>query len=213
MRRSILLTVAVALVVAAPAAAQDPVPTTPTTPVPVEPAPPATATLSIALERINGANKTALAGDRVVVRGTLDPYVEGQKAHVRLYHGGRRLQGRPVKIRAGRSGRKGTFVLNFTTKAVGRLTVRATHDATPQLAKAVAQPRSFDVLPRRVGAGSRSRAIRALQQRLRRLGYVPGRAGSFDDRTARAVLAFRKVTGMARTTVASGDVLRALARG
>nr|MBA3748869.1 L,D-transpeptidase [Solirubrobacterales bacterium] len=56
-------------------------------------------------------------------------------------------------------------------------------------------------------------SIRALQRRLRRLGYVTGRAGVFDGRTARAVLAFRKVTGMARTTSASVAVMRALARG
>jgi hypothetical protein len=45
------------------------------------------------------------------------------------------------------------------------------------------------------------------------LGYVVGRRGLFDDRTARAVLAFRKVTGMARTTNASSEVFKALGRG
>jgi peptidoglycan hydrolase-like protein with peptidoglycan-binding domain len=61
----------------------------------------------------------------------------------------------------------------------------------------------------RSGRGS----IRALQRRLARLGYVVGERGVFDDRTSRAVLAFRKVTGMARTTEATIDVMRALARG
>ena len=56
-------------------------------------------------------------------------------------------------------------------------------------------------------------SIRALQRRLKRLGYVTGRSGAFDGRTARAVLAFRKVTGMERTTSASTAVMRALARG
>jgi L,D-transpeptidase catalytic domain len=52
-----------------------------------------------------------------------------------------------------------------------------------------------------------------LQSKLKALGYVPGRRGVYDDRTARAVLAFRKVTGMARTFAASHDVMRRLARG
>jgi peptidoglycan hydrolase-like protein with peptidoglycan-binding domain len=52
-----------------------------------------------------------------------------------------------------------------------------------------------------------------LQQRLTALGYVVGARGVFDARTARAVLAFRKVTGMARTTNAGADVFRALAHG
>jgi peptidoglycan hydrolase-like protein with peptidoglycan-binding domain len=212
MRRSILLTVVLALAAAAPAAAQDPVtPPPPPPPPPPVPLPPATGTLSIALERVNHANAAALAGDRVLVRGTLNPYVAGQRVHVRLYRDSKRLRVKTVTVRPGRSGRKGTFVVNFQSEALGRLTVRATHDATPQLVKLVAKPRSFDLLPRRVGPGSSSRAVRGLQKQLKRSGYVIGRFGSFDDRTARAVLAFRKVSGMARTTSASTEVLRRLA--
>ena len=50
------------------------------------------------------------------------------------------------------------------------------------------------------GPGARGPAVRLLQQRLAAKGYVVGQRGLFDQRTARAVLAFRKVTGMARTT-------------
>jgi len=52
-----------------------------------------------------------------------------------------------------------------------------------------------------------------LQQRLKALGYVTGAKGVYDARTARAVLAFRKVTGMARTQDATEDVFRKLAHG
>jgi peptidoglycan hydrolase-like protein with peptidoglycan-binding domain len=69
------------------------------------------------------------------------------------------------------------------------------------------------VLPRRVGGRSGARAVRALQRRLDALGYVVGAPGRLDARTARAVLAFRKVTGMARTTSADLAVMRRLARG
>jgi lipoprotein-anchoring transpeptidase ErfK/SrfK len=55
--------------------------------------------------------------------------------------------------------------------------------------------------------------VRALQRRLSRLGYDVGVRGAYDDRTQRAVLAFRKVTGMARTSAASSRVMRKLARG
>jgi hypothetical protein len=221
MRRSILLAIAAALLVAAPAAAQDavppPPPTTPTTPTPpappAEPVPPAIGARTGAREGGNRRPPPGRAGARRRGRGTPTPDVAGQRVHVRLYRGSKRLQAKTVSIRPGRSGRKGTFLLNFAPEAVGRLTVRATHDATPELARAVAAPRGFEVLPRHVGPGSGSRAIRALQRKLRSLGYVPGSPGSFDDRTARAVLAFRKVIGMARTTSASTAVLSALARG
>jgi peptidoglycan hydrolase-like protein with peptidoglycan-binding domain len=63
------------------------------------------------------------------------------------------------------------------------------------------------------GPGARGPAVRLLQQQLSSLGYVVGQRGLFDERTGRAVLAFRKVTGMARTTGASADVFAALAKG
>ena len=46
-----------------------------------------------------------------------------------------------------------------------------------------------------------------MQDRLKALGYVIGQYGVNDGRTQRAVLAFRKVTGMARTTSADPAVL------
>jgi peptidoglycan hydrolase-like protein with peptidoglycan-binding domain len=61
--------------------------------------------------------------------------------------------------------------------------------------------------------GARGPAVRLLQSRLAALGYVVGKRGLFDERTARAVLAFRKVSGMARTTNASSEVFKALAKG
>jgi peptidoglycan hydrolase-like protein with peptidoglycan-binding domain len=55
--------------------------------------------------------------------------------------------------------------------------------------------------------------VRLLQQRLAAKGYVVGQRGLFDDRTARAVLAFRKVTGMARTTSADTGLFKAVLAG
>jgi lipoprotein-anchoring transpeptidase ErfK/SrfK len=69
------------------------------------------------------------------------------------------------------------------------------------------------VLPLRATPGATGLAVRTLQRKLRALGYVVGTPGVYDGRTARAVMAFRKVTGMARTFVASEDVFRRLARG
>ena len=66
----------------------------------------------------------------------------------------------------------------------------------------MAKPVRVDVAALRARPGARGPAVRLLQQRLAAKGYVVGQRGLFDQRTARAVLAFRKVTGMARTTVA-----------
>jgi hypothetical protein len=61
--------------------------------------------------------------------------------------------------------------------------------------------------------GSRGMGVRALQRRLKDLGYVTPVNGSYGGSTGRAVLAFRKVNGFARTTSAGRSVFRRLARG
>lgn len=199
-----------------PPAATTPVPatTTPTTPAapPAAPAPaPAAGTLSFVLERVNGSARAVLAGDRFRVRGRVTPYVAGEKVVVRFYRDGRKVTARSVTPQ--KSGAHGRFALGFSSRTPGTITVRASHRRTAKLDTLVARAHRVEVLPRRARPGSRGLAVRILQQRLDRLGYVVGRRGTYDERTARAVLAFRKVSGMARTTDASEEVFRRLARG
>jgi peptidoglycan hydrolase-like protein with peptidoglycan-binding domain len=224
MRRLIALSPALlALIASAPAAAQEPSPST-AAPAPTTAAPapttvptatpvPAQGSLRLTLERVNGKAATVLAGDRIRVRGTVTPYVQGQAVTVRFYRGMRKVAARRVMVKATRGGAGGTFVLGYETRSAGPVIVRASHRATAQQQTMVARPRGLHVLPTRIGSGSKAWAVRLLQRKLKALGYVPGRAGVYDARTARAVLAFRKVTGMARTSDASKDVLRRLTRG
>jgi hypothetical protein len=214
------------LAVAGPAAAQStptppstatpPTTATPpsTTTPPPAPAPaPATGTLGLTLEKVNGRSAAILAGTRFRVRGTVKPYVAGQTVVVRFYRGERKIASKKVTIKATKNGQAGQFVLGYRAKKAGHITVRASHRATAQLATLVAKGRGVDVLPLRARPGSKGLAVRILQQRLKALGYVIGAKGVYDARTARAVLAFRKVTGMARTQDASEDVFRKLAHG
>jgi hypothetical protein len=165
--------------------------------------------MRIKLERVHAGR--VLAGDRWRVRGTVRPYVAGQRAVVRLYVRGRKIAARAVRIAP--AGSAGRFAIHFRRRASGRVTVRASHRATAELGTAVARPVHVTVLARRAAPGSRGIVVRKLQARLARLGYVVGRRGIYDARTARAVLAFRKMTGLARTTLASEEVFRRLARG
>jgi L,D-transpeptidase-like protein/putative peptidoglycan binding protein len=182
-----------------------------TTPPPAPPA--AIGALGLTLEKVNGASAAILAGDRFRIRGAVKPYVAGQTVVVRFYRGARKIASKKVTIKASKNGQAGMFVLGYRAKKAGHITVRASHRATPQLATLVAKGRGVDVLPLRASPGSKGLAVRVLQQRLKALGYVIGAKGVFDARTARAVLAFRKVTGMARTQEASKEVFRKLAHG
>lgn len=208
MRFPVALLVVLLAALAPPAArAQSPGPApAPAAPVPVE------AALTLTAERVGGSRATTLTGSPVRVRGTTSAFVAGQTAVVRFYERGRKRAARRVALRPGPDG-TGIFMLSYKPRLPGPLSIRAAHDPTPQLGGLAARAKTIDVLPRRVQPRSGRASIRALQRRLRGLGYVTGRAGVFDGRTSRAVLAFRKVTGMARTTSASVGVMRALARG
>jgi lipoprotein-anchoring transpeptidase ErfK/SrfK len=82
-----------------------------------------------------------------------------------------------------------------TTTTSGPATTRATAAPLPGL-----------------GIGARGQAVTALEAKLAAMKYDPGTVdGYFDSTTAFAVMAFQKVTGMARTGRATDDVVAAVA--
>ena len=212
MRRLLTLTVLSSLLVAVPAAAQaPPAPVPPPAPAPApvpspEPAPtPAPeAELTLATER----DRAVLARRDFSVAGRLTPAVAGETVVVRVSRGGTKLAARSVQVDA-----EGAYRVRMSVRRAGTVVVRASHAATEQLGTATAKARTLDVLPRSVAGGQRGESVRLMQRHLKKRGYVIGRAGRFDARTARAVLAFRKVSGIARTTRADRTVMRRLADG
>ncbi|MGI9099610.1 MAG: L,D-transpeptidase family protein [Solirubrobacteraceae bacterium] len=196
---------AAAALPAAPALAQAPAAPAPA-PAPVQ------TQMTLTLERVGGIRSTVLTGSHVRVRGTVGAYVPNETVTVRISSSGHKVLAKHVAIEPDPSG-SGGFELSYRATRIGRLVVRAAHDPTPVLGALAATGRSVDVLPRRVGRRSGRSAVRALQRRLRGLGYVVGAPGAYDARTARAVLAFRKVTRMVRRSEASSSVMRAIARG
>ncbi|MEA2156118.1 MAG: hypothetical protein QOE11_2258 [Solirubrobacteraceae bacterium] len=210
MRQTTVLLALLAVALApASALAQAPAPVPPA--VPPAPAPVQTQ-MTLALKGIGGTRATVLARAPVRILGSLAAFVPGEQVTVRITSNGHKLLARRVAISPGAAG-TGVFALTYRPVRSGRLVVRAVHDATAALGALSAVGHSVDVLPRRVGPASPKSAVRALQRRLARLGFVVGSPGAFDARTQRAVLAFRKVTSMPRTTQASSSVMRAIARG
>jgi lipoprotein-anchoring transpeptidase ErfK/SrfK len=213
----LIVTLSVLAIGFAPAAASAQTPLAPPLPPPPPPPPPPVApvqtqtTTTLTLERV-GARSTVLTGSPVRVRGTTGAFVAGETVTVRFFIAGRLRAERSAPLTPRGDG-TGGFEVAYEPRRPGTLKIRAVHEATPALGPLAASGESADVIPRSVPRRAGSASIRALQRRLRRLGYVTGRRGSFDARTARAVLAFRKVTGMKRTTSASIGVMRAIARG
>ena len=168
--------------------------------------------LSLTPERVT-ANRLALAGQPWRVRVVMQPWVEGQTATVRFYRHGHKLRVVNVNLLASSTGKSGYALVAFQTSTPGAVQIKATHLATPTAPQLVAKPVKVDVAALKAGPGARGPAVRLLQQRLAAKGYVVGQRGLFDDRTARAVLAFRKVAGMARTTAADTGLFKAVLAG
>ena len=211
MRRAATLIIGILLPLTLPAmaGAQDPTPTPPApTPTPA-PAPAAAGTMALKLDRTHrlGKRRVVLRNDKLRVRGFVTPFVAGQRVTVRLYRGKQKLAAKSVLVK--QAGPNGVFQVSLTP-AIGRLTVRASHKATPQQATFAAKPVRVTGITPRAGPGDRGPTVRLLQSRLANLHYAVSRSGVFDDSTARAVVAYRKVRGWSRVGVASSDVIRGL---
>ena len=167
--------------------------------------------MALKLERVHrvGHDAVVLAGDRVRVRGLVRPFVPGQVVVVRLYRGRSKLAAKAVAVQPVPGGTDGGFVVAMKTGA-GKLTVRATHAATPAQAKFVAKARHVLVVRPRAAPGARGPIVRLVQRRLAGLHYAISRSGVFDASTARAVVAYRKLRGMSRVAVVSRRVVRGL---
>jgi len=208
MRRHFALSALAALAAAAPAAAQDqPVP-----PPPAPPPAPAGGQMTVVVDHV-GKFATTLTGRRWRVRGDVVPYVEGQHVVVRFFRDGKKFLAKRAAVKPGASGKAGHFKVSLSTKVSGTVTVRVTKEASATQLAIKAPAQHVLVLPDHVTPGTTGNAVRVLQRQLKALGYVPGRRGTYDARTGRAVLAFRKVSGLSRTSVADHAFFRRLANG
>jgi peptidoglycan hydrolase-like protein with peptidoglycan-binding domain len=206
MRRLIALSTMAVLAAAAPASAQDqPAP-------PPPPAPPAAGQMTVVVDHV-GKFATTLAGKRWRVRGDVVPYVEGQQVVVRFFRDGRKFLAKRAAVKPGASGKAGHFRVSLRTNVSGKVTVRVAKEASATQVALAVPAQHVLVLPDHVTPGATGNAVRVLQRRLKALGYVPGRRGTYDARTARAVLAFRKVSGLSRTSIADRALFRRLANG
>jgi hypothetical protein len=220
--RLILITTAALLAGAAPAAAQSPTPTpsptaTPVVPVPTPevtatpaPAPAAEGSLRIRVKAPyrNRGRKVALKGSKLIVKGVLRPAVARQRVVVRLTRGRKTLKTRAVRTRP-----DGRFRLKLKARATGRLAVRARHDRSRRILAARARTVRVRAFKPELQFGSRGAVLRLFQKGLKRMKYPVARTGVYDAATGRAVMAYRKVNGLARVETPSAGIVRRVLDG
>jgi hypothetical protein len=164
-------------------------------------APSARLTVSIGSYLRAGRRAVGIPGSRVRIRGRLEPHTLGAQVTVSLFRKSRRVQRKVVSVKP-----SGRFAVSLKPSKRGAHRVRVSQGTVSNSAR-------LHVVRPRAGGGSRGTAVRALQRRLKDLGYLAPVSGRYDGTTARAVLAFRKVNGFSRITSAGRNVFRRLARG
>jgi hypothetical protein len=212
-RRAPVISIALLAAASAPGAlAAEPSTTTPdATTQPAKPTP-APGRMSIAL---HGGISTRhgrffYGGQRVVVVGTVRPFVAGQTATLLVVRRGRVAH--RYRARIARSGRGGRFVVRFIARGTGGLRLVARHKATAGQSAFRARSLRLQVVHWQAGKGAHGLPVLVLQRALHSLAYTTPVTGGYDAATARAVLAFRKVNGMARNGFASSGVYAKLFR-
>jgi peptidoglycan hydrolase-like protein with peptidoglycan-binding domain len=196
----------------APAAAPAPTSSTPA-PAPA-PAPPSSAAgqIKLVIQRAFGKPPFVIAGSRMVVRGIVVPYVGGQKVKVSIYRDGRKVDVKTVSVLAIGNG-AGQFHLGYSSASAALVQVRAVHYATPEQAAFAGRSERVHYASPNLSPGARGASVRLLQSELNALHFVVPLNGVFDEATGRAVIAFRKMTGLARASYTNLSVFKRLQHG
>jgi hypothetical protein len=144
------------------------------------------------------------------IRGELRPYVAGQTVLVRLFRDGKQIHQQTEKLLPMPGGKVGYFQTPWKANNDGRIVVSAVHRATPELDTVRSDKERVLVVKPSAANGV---VVRLLQKGLSKLHYATSRSGVYDDATQRAVMAWRKMTGMARTFSLSEAVVRGVLAG
>ncbi len=152
-----------------------------------------------------------LTHERLVVEGEVKPYVAGQRVVVRFARDGRGVATRTVGVLAKGDG-TGRFRLGYASRRAGVVSVSATHAASSQQGAFSARAAGVRFVAPDMSVGAHGPAVSLLQSRLAAMHLAVPRSGVFDEGTAQAVIAYRKLTGLARVETTDARVLRLLRR-
>jgi hypothetical protein len=156
----------------------------------------------------SGKALVVLRGDRYQVRGVLAPALAGQAVELGVFRKNRR-----IAVRRTVTGADGSWAIRLRAARAGRLSLRAVHAASPQIAAAAGNRVIVFVERPHLDYGRGGLLVPLVQRGLARLHYAVSRSGVYDAATGRAVMAYRKVNGLARRYDANLTVVRNVLAG
>jgi hypothetical protein len=174
--------------------------------------PPAAGRIKLALPQVGGKPLFAGVGRRIVVRGTVTPYVAGQSVKLSVTRDGRRIFFRTVSVLPVANG-TGQFRVNFSSASAGVVQVQAAHAASATQLAFTGRSANVRVVNESLGVGASGASVRLLQSELAALHYAVPLNGVLDEATGRALVAYRKLTGLERIPFSGSQVFSRISGG
>jgi L,D-transpeptidase-like protein len=167
------------------------------------------ATVKIEIGHLHGGRARIMS--KVPVIGTVRPYAPGQSVEVSFFRNGRETQHRTVRVTKGKKG-SGAFRASIRIEGAGKYAASARHDPTARLGGDSSRRKSWRVSFPALHQGQCGDVVVGFKKAMRKMGYIANGGRCFGGKTARGVLAYRKVNDMERSFRAGkGLVKRAFA--
>jgi L,D-transpeptidase catalytic domain len=171
---------------------------------------PAEATVKVRPVKLDGGKARIMSTVRV--KGTLSPFVAGQKVAVDFFLDGRRIKHADLRVRKGKGG-AGAFEARIRLKEAGKYAVSARHAPTALLGGDSTVRKSWRVSFPSLHEGKCGPAVVGFKKAMRKMGYVANDGRCFGGKTARGVLAYRRVNGMAQNFHAGKGLVKRVYAG
>ena len=171
---------------------------------PPQPTPAPAATVKVKVGHLKGGRAEIM--QKVPVTGTLAPFVAGEEVKVTFYLDGKILFSRNLPV--SKAGGKGSFHTNIEVRENGKYAVAAKHVATPELGADETVRKSWKVSFPSLHQGQCGDVVVGFKKAMRRMGYIANSGSCFGGKTARGVLAYRKVNGMSRSMRAGAGLVK-----
>jgi peptidoglycan hydrolase-like protein with peptidoglycan-binding domain len=161
-----------------------------------------------------GGKSRVQVGGQIKAKGRIRPFVPGEKIQLRIARQGKVLRKKHVAIKPVAHSNQGRFRIK-SGKLIkpGPYRVTALHKATAAQARGRQVSKPLAIHYPDLDPGNSSAKVKIFTRLLAHQGYYTPRSRHYGSGVSRAVLAFRKVNGMARTSNATAGMFHALAKG
>ena len=149
---------------------------------------------------------------KVPVTGTIAPFVAGQRVEVSFFLDGKPLFSRKLAVGKG-PGKSGTFRTSVILKEAGKYAVSAQHEPTAVLGGDSTVRKNWKVSFPALRRGQCGDVVLGFKKAMRKMGYIANSGRCFGAKTARGVLAYRKVNDMTRSMRAGKGLVKKVFAG